>query len=324
MLALAALTRLATWAALSMWAPGPRLVSESTTTDLADVVGSRDGPGALWVGPLPGNGGRDVVIYRPPAWRPADDTTVVVHFHGTYGERMGRKRADRRKREYVGRIRLLQVLAAIDELQAAGTRPTNVALVYPVSAGKRKPHGHRGWWNYDFDAEWMTPDDATGESLPELFDDAKKILDARLGVATTKIHPTVLAEGHSAGGVALLNVAWDDRGLVSEYLFLDAAFEGWADGAHDAIRRHRTGARMTLVTTEGGIADPLRGRTPWCEHARDDGGSRWSEAREWCEGLRADMRDVPDVYLHYTRVRHGEQPRTFAGGLGLPNERFSP
>lgn len=316
----AALTSLALWTAMSLWPVGPHLVHASTAADLADLVRKRDGPGAIWVGPLPGNGGRDVVVYVPPSQDPRSDVTLVVHFHGTYGERMATKVTGMRKREYVGRTRLEQTLHAIDELQAE--RSGNVALVYPVSAGKRKPDGARGWWNYDFDAEWMVPDAATGESFAALVSDARGVLEDSLGISASRVRSTVLAEGHSAGGMALFNVAQHDRALVHEYLFLDAAFEGWADGCHAGIVRHGAGARITIVTTTGGIADPFAGRTPWCVWAEEEGGARWDDARAWCSALRDDMRDMDDVTVVHTKVRHGDQPRRFSGGLGLPDDRF--
>ena len=316
----AVLTSLALWTAMLVWAPGPRLVHESTAADLARIARERHGPGALWVGPLPGNGGRDVVVYLPAPQVPRADVTLVVHFHGTYGERMATKSEGMRKREYVGGVRLTQTLDAIDELQA--TRSGNVALVYPVSAGKREPAGVRGWWNYDFDAEWMEPDATTGESFAALVSDARGVLEHSLEVPAARVRPTALAEGHSAGGMALYNVAQHDHDLVHEYLFLDAAFEGWADGCHAGIRRHGAGARITLVTTIGGIADPFAGRTPWCTWAEEEGGTRWDDARAWCTALRSDMRDLPDVTVVRTKTRHGEQPRRFSGGLGLPEDRF--
>ena len=211
-------------------------------------------------------------------------------------------------------------LDAIDELQAEHSG--DVALVYPVSAGKRKPVGVDGWWNYDFDAERMVPNAASGESFVALISDAERILEDSLGISSSRLRSTVLAEGHSAGGIALYNIAQQDRDLVHEYLFLDAAFEGWADGCHAAIVRRGASARVTIVTTTGGIADPFAGRTPWCVWAEEEGGARWDDSRIWCSALRDDMRDMTDVSVVHTNVRHGEQPRRFSGGLGLPDDRF--
>jgi len=306
-MALAALSSVALWTTLLLWPSGPRLVDEATQPELAKRVRMRSGAGALWVGPLPGNGGRDVVVYVPPGQEPSADVTMVVHFHGTYGERMAKKKEGMRKREYIGGVRLRQTLDAMDELAARGEA---VALVYPVSSGKRKPGGVSGWWNYDFDAEWMEPDDTTGESFAALVSDARGVLEDSLGVPSDRVLPTVLAEGHSAGGMALYNIAQRDDGLVHEYLFLDAAFEGWADGCHRGIRRRGTGARMTIVMTVRGIADPFAGRTPWCTWPEN-------EADAWCEALRSEMQDVADVRVVRTKVRHGDHPRRFSGGLSL-------
>ena len=62
---------------------------------------------------------------------------------------------------------------------------------------------------------------------------------------------------------------------------------------------------------------------PWCLHAEEAGGERWADVEGWCSAVRDDMREVADVFVFHTRVRHRAQPRTFAGALGLPPDRFA-
>lgn len=317
------MTLLGEWAsalALLTLAPGPRVVQPGVQSGAAQLVRARSGPGGLWIGSLAANGGRDVLVYRPPASNRGAATRVVVHFHGTYSQTVQRKHEGVSKKRWVGHNRLTQTLDAIDELQRDGE--DNLLLVYPFSAGKRAPPWHTGWWNQAFDSMWMVPD-ATGESFTELVAQATAVAVDNLAVDAASVSPAITAEGHSAGGLALYNVAHAGATNVAEYIFLDAAFEGWADGCHDGLRARRSDALLTIVMTEGGIADPFAGRTPWCQHAQDEGGERWDAARTWCTAMADDMVDWPRVYLHRTKVRHADQPRHFAGGLGLPPTRFS-
>ncbi|MEM6989010.1 MAG: hypothetical protein AAF721_00890 [Myxococcota bacterium] len=315
------MTFLGGWAsglALLAIAPGPRVVEDGVQAGAAQLVRARRGPGGLWIGPLDANGGRDVLVYRPPAPHPDAMTRIVVHFHGTYSETVQRKRDGVPKKRWVGHNRLTQTLDAMDELQRSGN--DNVLLVYPFSAGKRAPPWHTGWWNQAFDSMWM---DGAGESFTELVAQATDVAVESLAVDRTHVASAVTAEGHSAGGLALYNVAHAGAPEVAEYIFLDAAFEGWADGCYEGLKAHRSDALLTVVMTERGIADPFAGRTPWCLHAKDEGGERWDDARAWCEAMADDAVDLPHVYLHRTKVRHGDQPRRFSGGLGLPATRFA-
>jgi hypothetical protein len=171
------------------------------------------------------------------------------------------------------------------------------------------------------------------------------------------VAPGLLAEGHSAGGIALRNVAENvQRVKVRAYLFLDASFQSWADGCYRAIEDRKADSKMTLVITDRGIADPFGKRDPWCETtpklverfgsfasfcashpSEKPPGERkecseltelvqdWPDKYEpWCDALANDMADVDNVYVHRTKIPHGKQPRHFSGGLELPADRFSP
>ncbi|EDM80667.1 hypothetical protein PPSIR1_37279 [Plesiocystis pacifica SIR-1] len=331
--------------------------------DFADEFSQLYAGGSLWVGPLEGNGGRDVLIFIPPKADPAAEFELVFHFHGTYSELVQRRTdAMKKKREWVGWDRLEQTLAAIDQL--AGEADHNVALIYPISAGKRLEPGHRGWSNVAYDRMWMQPaapaDPAYRDDFDRLHADSLEVLVEALGVHPSKLRGGVIVEGHSAGGQAVTNVAVRGSTHVGEYLYLDASFMGWSDVAHEALAARNDPALLTMVVRDGGIADPFEGRDPWClviehhaklwtEHAgtcgdqgpahelklRDHAGERetvacedleldaesFDELEDWCREMADEMRQVPRVTLIRTKVVHAKHPRSFSGGLGLPEDR---
>lgn len=329
-------------------------VDPSVQAGLRQFVDEMEPGGAVWVGPLEGNGGREVLVYVPPG---ADDSApfeLVYHFHGTYSERV-QKRDDRmkKKREWVGWDRLGQTLAAAAELQDA--RDYNVALVYPISAGKRLEPGHTGWSNVAYDRMWMDPAQPPDfrDDFDRLHGEVVDLLVDSFGVHPSKLPATVLVEGHSAGGMALRNIAVRGTDRVGEYLFLDASFMGWADVAHEALVEAGSSAQLTMVITTKGMCDPFDGRDPWCvtleEHAAsfeanertcaDKGGDHeprgadvdcetleldaesWRDLEGWCDDMADEMRNVPNVALVRTHVYHADHPRRFSGGLGLPDDR---
>lgn len=310
--------------------------------------------GSLWIGKLEGNGGRDVLIFIPPGADDAAPFELVFHFHGTYSEHVEKQREGLDKRQWVGWERLEQTLAAVTDLQQ--TQPHNVALIYPFSAGKRLEPGHRGWSNVAYDRMWMDP-----ASPPDFRDDFAKLheqsvglLLAELGVHMSKLPDAVIAEGHSAGGIALLNIARRGSAHVREFIFLDASFQSWADGCFTAVKDSGAAAKLTLVVTDKGIADPFTGRDSWCVDMKADAGL-WADKRSWCAS-RSDedvpgsswtcteleqralewrddyqawcaayedgMQSLDQVTLIPTKVFHKDQPRRFSGGLELPEDRL--
>lgn len=310
--------------------------------------------GSLWVGQLEGNGGRDVLVYIPPGARNDAEFQLVFHFHGTYSERFQKPSEGLDKQQWVGWDRLAQTIEAVRELQ--GAREHNVALIYPFSAGKRLEPEHKGWSNDKYDRMWMLPaSDASGtirqdyrDSFDKLHEEVVALLRDELGVHPSKLTGKVLAEGHSAGGIALRNIAVAGTAHVDEYLFLDASFQGWADGCWAALQAVRSAATVTIVLTDKGIADPHDGRDPWCVDLQRDAAlwteksswcedkperkpgrsewtctelgeraTEWKDYEAWCRAMENDMQNVPGVTLVRTKVVHGEQPRRFAGGLGL-------
>jgi hypothetical protein len=313
------------------------------------------GAGSIWIGKLEGNGGRDVLIYVPPNADNGKPFELVFHFHGTYSEAVAKPLPDMPKREWVGWDRLTQTVAAMDELQTK--QPYNVALIYPFSAGKRLEPGHKGWSNVAYDRMWMdgVAPPSYRDDFARLHDESVALLIDTFGVHPSKLPAAVIAEGHSAGGIALLNIAIHGSPHVREYIFLDASFQSWADGCHSAVKDSGASAKLTLVVTDKGIADPFEGRDPWCVDQEADA-ALWQEKKSWCASrpdeevpgcdwtcaeleqraiewrddyepwctaMRAGMQGIDNVLLIETKVVHGDHPRRFSGGLELPADRWA-
>lgn len=329
-------------------------VSRGVAPGLGELVGEQAAQGLWWVGPLVGNGERDVAIFMPASPRPDAHVRLVYHFHGTYSQNINKEAPGVPKKQWVGWNRLVQTATAISALQASEI--DNVALVYPISAGKRIEPEHKGWSNKAYDRMWMVPTELPGyrDSFATLHQEATTILVDSFGVQPKLIRPKVTAEGHSAGGIALRNIAVAGSEHVGEYIFQDASFQDWADGCFMAVQTQKRDALVTLVVTEAGIADPFAGRRdPWCADLPRDsaawqvhksrcgsrmsskpgGGKRscqelrdafekWPQYESWCAAYAKDMKTLPGVYLHRTRVPHGKQPGHFSGGLELPKDRF--
>ena len=331
-----------------------RKISTAARPGLIAFSDALENDGALWVGQLGGNGGRDTVIFVPAGVRPDQRFELVVHFHGTYSENISEPTQGVPKKAWVGWDRLQQTIDAVTDLQAKSDH--YVALLYPISAGKRLEPEWKGWSNKMYDRMWMTPvagDARYVDDFEGLLDQTLGVLEDELGVPAARVEPRVLAEGHSAGGIALRNVAVTGTTRVKEYLFLDASFQDWADGCFAAVREHKLDALVTLVVTEGGIADPFGKHDPWCARlegasqswpesaktcegkpdrktgfgkltcaAHEEAAKAWPDYAAWCQGLKDDMADEPGVYVFRTKVSHGKQPRHFVGGLEVPDERF--
>jgi len=343
---------------------GQRLIGEDAPAGLLDFVGVlREGGdrGSLWLGKLGGNGDREVLIYIPAGADPEGDFRLIYHFHGTYSEHVERRAEGLKKREWVGWDRLQQAIDGATTLQAQD--PGNVALIYPFSAGKRMEPEWEGWSNKAYDRMWMQPGPkGFSDSFAQLDAEVTELLTGKLGVHPSRMPEQVTAEGHSAGGIALWNIARHDDGRVADYLFLDAGFHLWADGCFSEILAHKRAegrrSRVVLVIRSGGIADPQTGPNAWCvdhpafveawpevaercaaspkdkpNNTPGRGKVRcdewrsiaegWPAVEAWCQGMANDMRDVDGVVVHRTKVVHGEQPRAFFGGLGIPEMRPS-
>ena len=332
--------------------PSNKHIQPDATSKLGSFVAELPEPDLAWVGPMKGNGGRDVLVYIPAGAKPDADYQLVYHFHGTHGQRINQRRDGMAKKKWVGWERLGQTIEAIDQL--AGERDHNVVLVYPISAGKRLEPGYEGPNNKFYDRMWMV---GRGKKATDDFEgmhtEVLAVLEEHLELGPERLARPAIAEGHSAGGIALRAVAQSGTRLVGEYLFLDAGFESWADGCYAALKKRGRKALVTLVVTENGIADPFGKHDPWCvefeqghtawpEHEAActadpttkpegadlgcermrEGFEKWPDLAAWCADFPNDMKNTRGVYLHRTKVFHGDQPRHFVGGLELPAERF--
>lgn len=329
-------------------------VSDNAIEGLRAFADALPQKGTLWIGQLKGNGGRDVVIYIPSVARDDAPVELVFHFHGTYSENIAKPQDGVPKKSWVGWDRLEQTMLAIADLGRGD--PRNFVLVYPISSGKRLEPGHRGWSNKMYDRMWMKRAKEPGyrDSFDQLHREAVAVITTELGVHPSRVNTGVIAEGHSAGGIALKNIAEVGTDLVEEYIFLDASFETWADGVYRAVTAQGSSTLVTIVLTDGGIADPYGKHDPWCvkrpldaaawkksqawcgeDLGRSPAGSKktceqlrdaaadWELERDWCEALKLDdLSTYRSVYLHRTKVPHGKQPRHFSGGLELPADRF--
>ncbi len=334
--------------------PKARLIATSARPGLIAFSAALENEGSVWVGQLRGNGGRDTVIFVPPGVRADQPFDWIVHFHGTYSENIAEPLNGVPKKAWVGWDRLQQVIDAVTEVQSQGGN--NVALLYPISSGKRMEPEWKGWSNKMYDRMWMTPvagDPRYIDDFEGMLEQATDILESELGVPRQRVQPRVLTEGHSAGGIALRNVAASGTNRVKEYVFLDASFQDWADGCFAAVRDQGQDALVTLVITQGGIADPFGKRDPWCERLEDasrswpeiaatctdhperrtgfgkltcktheEAAKAWPDYAAWCQGMKDDMKDEPGVFVFRTKVPHGKQPRHFVGGLELPKQRL--
>lgn len=331
-----------------------RLIATSARPGLIAFSAALENEGSVWVGQLQGNGGRDAVIFVPPGVRADQPFDWIVHFHGTYSENIAEPVNGVPKKAWVGWDRLQQAIDAVTEVQSQGGN--NVALLYPISSGKRMEPEWKGWSNKMYDRMWMTPvagDPRYIDDFEGMLEQATDILESELGVPRQRVQPRVLTEGHSAGGIALRNVAASGTNRVKEYVFLDASFQDWADGCFAAVRDQGQDALVTLVITQGGIADPFGKRDPWCERLEDasrswpeiaatctdhperrtgfgkltcktheEAAKAWPDYAAWCQGMKDDMKDEPGVFVFRTKVPHGKQPRHFVGGLELPKQRL--
>jgi hypothetical protein len=325
-----------------------RIVSGAAQAGVRERVAELPPEGIVWVGALSGNGGRDVLIFIPPG---ADDSAqfrVVYHFHGTNSHHVQRPAPGLAKESWVGWDRLTQALEGAQALQAAASE--NVALVYPFSAGKRMEPTWRGHSNKAYDRMWMLPaPPGFTDDFELLHQEVTALLTEQLGVHPSKLPARVLVEGHSAGGIALWNIARSGARSVSDYLFLDAGFHEWADGCYAASRAGGADARVTLVIRDRGIADPMQGPDPWCVtmpalaaswpavegRCADDPKLRprgdaltcarwrelalgWPKVQAWCAAMKDDLRGLEGALVHRTKVAHGEQTRVFFGGMKIP------
>ena len=327
----------------------------SSSQQLRSFVQAQACPQCFLTGRLEGNGKRDVLIYRPPGLDKGSPISLVYHFHGTYAEKLEPPSSARKKKYWVGWKRLEQTLAAIDELQAS--KQDNVILIYPFSAGRRYEANYAKPHKPAYDRKWMLYErgDRSSDSFTRLHQAVQSMLSQELSLAKPFSPGRVIVEAHSAGGIALLNIAKEGSPNIDDYLFLDASFQDWADGCYAALLASGSRARVTMVIREAGIADPLFGPNPWCTtleedasrwrqrgapcqrhaekrahskheeentrqeecHSLEKNAQAWKKYAQWCAEMKLEMQGQAQVELYWTKIYHGKQTRHFAGGLNL-------
>ena len=296
------------------------LIKKNLGAGMAAFVAEMPREGLLWAGKLKGNGDRDVLVFVPPGAKNDVDFRLVFHFHGTYSEKIQKKTDGMKKKDWVGWDRIGQAIEGATLLQKE--QPYNVALIYPLSAGRRIEPGVKGWVNKWYDRSWMDPvkPPKWGDSFDTLHAETLAILHDDFKVDPSRTQGRVIAEGHSAGGIALLHIARNKSKHVGDFLFQDASFMGWADATYWALKKQRSNARVTIVMRTGGMCDPFAGKEPWCtmleEYELEPG--ELERYTQWCKDHEDGMKSVKQVYFHPTRVTHGKQPKHFFGGRELP------
>lgn len=188
---------------------------------------------------LPGNGGRQVVIYIPEGFNPDEPAEIAYHFHGTNSQLVDLKvppmaRASDNYNDHVGKPdvgvnRLSQALGTIKKQVAQKTR--NVILVYPLSAGRRAVSTTSAGYTECYDEKWMRDKANPGENMEDLHQQTLARINGLLGRDLTG-KPKVTLSGHSAGGLAVANVL--QSGFKPDTVkFLDATYGSWAQRAYD-------------------------------------------------------------------------------------------
>ena len=271
---------------------------------------------------LPGNGNREVLMYVPPnVDLKAGNLKIIYSFHGTFAEKINHypesKKGGVKKREWLGWKRMEENIAAINELASMGE---NVILVYPKSKGPRWfKHNDKKFYNYD--RAWMTKgksyisaekntsgkyQEIRGEDSNENFDEMHNQVLKKLGIQQNQVS-RIEAQGHSAGGVPLRNIAQSGSKLVDEYRFLDASYGDWAEDCYNAAREHGD-AKVTLIIAKYGS----EGSSSPKQEAQKKYGVNWEEANSPVykrHKVKANMEVIT------SNVSHGDMPRKFTGEL---------
>ncbi len=195
--------------------------------------------GSKFVQRMPGNGGRQVLVYVPKGFDPSKPAEIAYHFHGTHSHLVDIPRPPlvgagpvyKRKTGTIGAgsNRMNQALSSIQEQVASGKR--NVILVYPLSAGRRGRVGGPAYLQ-GYDDAWMKKGNDTNDDMAALHNDTLKAVKEKLGVTVN--NPAVTVSGHSAGGTAIRNIL--NSGFKPDKVkFLDATYGSWLAAARQKI-----------------------------------------------------------------------------------------
>lgn len=256
----------------------------------------------IWVKKLEGNGNRDVLTYIPEGVDlKAKNLRIIYHFHSTHSENISYSKAT--GETSVGWNRLEQTTKAVHQLAQAGE---NVILVYPQSDGIRHKPDDKNVGGKNYDRLWMAKGkiDREGKKVKDDFDQMHQEVLEELGISKDQI-ARVEAQGHSAGGLALTNIAESGTKLINCYRFLDASFEGWAERAHSASENNGK-PDIFLLTSP-----PLMKDFPQSNLKKSSWGNKLYQRGD--HGPYSTK--VNRVYLLDSSTVHGNMPSQFTGWM---------
>lgn len=195
--------------------------------------------GSKFVQRMPGNGGRQVLVYVPKGFDPSKPAEIAYHFHGTHGHLVDVPRPPlkgagpvyKRKTGTIGAgsNRMTQAISSIQDQVSSGKR--NVILIYPLSAGRRGKVGGPAY-EQGYDNDWMKKGNDSKDDMAQLHNDTLKAVKEKLGVTVN--NPAVTVSGHSAGGTAIRNIL--NSGFKPDKVkFLDATYGSWLAAARQKV-----------------------------------------------------------------------------------------
>ncbi len=251
---------------------------------------------------LEGNGGRSVLTYIPPGVDlKANNLKIIYHFHGTYSENV-LKEDPEKYAQTVGWNRLKQTIEATDDLAERGE---NVILVYPLSKGPRHKPDDKKIEGKQYDRLWMAKNkiDENNAKVTDDFDKMHEEILKQTGIKKEQISK-VEAQGHSAGGLALANIATSGTKLIDAYRFLDASYSGWAENCYEASRLNGKPDIYLLVAPTNLKTWPI---------------NTLKRSARWSKGLSEKGADgeystgIEGVYYYQVEAKHAEMPGKFTG-----------
>ncbi len=261
----------------------------------------------MTVSNLEGNGRRPVITYVPPGVDlNKGNVRIIYQFHGTYSERIKdyvpkENRNKDNKKDWVGWNRLKQTTDSIDSLARNGE---NVVLVYPLSGGPRHKNDDVNVGRKKYDRLWMAPGklDKNGDASTDDFDQLHSEILNRLAINSDLVGD-VEVQGHSAGGLALTNIAESGTKIVTAYRYLDANFSMWAERCREASRKNGSPDIYLL------IADTKSKSFPKAYIRRSDWYPLLSQQGE----NGPNSTGIDNVYLLEAKTQHGDMVGEFTG-----------
>jgi hypothetical protein len=183
----------------------------SQNRDLINILNSHSDLLTI-AGNLDGNGGNSVALAMSKSLDLTKPVKLICHFHGLRSFDVNHRASD-------GRTRLDQTLSRLE------TSESNAILVYPLCEPPDNPD------DYQYDRDWMKPPEYNFATLHQ---EVIELL-AENGI---NLPPgsSVIAEGHSAGGTPLRNIAQAGHaGIIDRMVFLDATYGTWGRDTLDAL-----------------------------------------------------------------------------------------